>query len=177
MIWNKKLNAWVTEPYTDLRQMWGTPDDFYAATEASVGKFDLDSCAVWTTTKCDVFIAPEDDGLSVRWTTRKLQRIWCNPGFSDIGPWCNKAYNETRRYPGSMAAVLAIPSFSADWWEDWVVGKASEVRLICGERIQFVPHKIIPRSSNARENCLIIYRGDHPVGQPARIWEWYWKGK
>lgn len=171
---NKKLGAFVTEPYTDLRQMWGTPDDFFAAANNIFGPFTIDVCAMPFNTKCKKFILPEKDSLTQRWVKSAQDRPWCNPGFHDIGPWCEKAFEETARVRGSMAAVVTIPSTASKWWAE-NNKKAWEIADVCGKRIQFVPYPCIKKSSNAYENCLIIFRGPRPVGRPLFRWDWFWE--
>lgn len=55
-------------------------------------KFELDVCAQPQTAKCDVFYSLQIglDGLALPWAAVN----WCNPPYSLITPWVNKAISE-----------------------------------------------------------------------------------
>ncbi len=156
----------------EMRQMWGTPSDFWRVIDSEFA-FERDACATAHNTKCKDFISPEQDALVTPWVDANARRVWANPGFSNLGPWVFRAFRESRKYPDALVALLAIPSVSARWWR--VAAHASEIRFIAGQRIQIDPPPGIRRSSNARENCLLIFRGSHS-GTPD-MWTWFWNEK
>lgn len=157
----------------DLRQEWETPQDFFDVVNAEFN-FQLDAAATADNAKCGGYITLEVDALcpSTYWVIHENYRIWLNPGFSDVGSWMEKAYFEVQESPSAVVVVMALVSPSTKWWRDWAM-KASEIRLIGGKRVQFKAPPGIKQSSNARENCLIIFR-PNPHNQPPRIWTWDW---
>lgn len=71
-----------------------TPIWFIESVEKLYGKkFDLDACSLPTTRKCQDYYSLEngEDGLLLPWQPL----TWCNPPFSDILPWLEKAFLET----------------------------------------------------------------------------------
>lgn len=153
---------------TDARDCWETPADFWQAVNARF-QFTLDVCATEANTKCRLFISPEEDAL-------KPERIWdachawCNPGFSNLMPWMQKAEQQARQ--GTTTAVLSHASHTARWAQ-YGMKHATELWLPC-PRIQFIAPAGVPQSSNNRDSMLWIFTpwGNH--GE-ARIKWWNWK--
>lgn len=71
-----------------------TPRSFFDALQLMFGVvFDLDVCANAATAKCEAFYSLEErglDGLALPWAPLN----WCNPPYSDIMPWVEKAAAE-----------------------------------------------------------------------------------
>lgn len=155
-----------------LRQEWQTPPEFFAELNAEF-EFQMDAAASRANALCTTFADKDVDALSVPWTGDGILRAYCNPGFSDMGPWIEKAAIEASRSASAVVAVLGLCSPSAAWWA-MAVERASEIRLLA-PRLQFVPpDPRIPKSSNSRENALFVFRGEHAHGLAARIWTWRW---
>lgn len=165
----------MTTQEHDLRQEWETPQDFFDVVDAEFG-FDIDVCATSANTKCSHFIGLQGNALDicVRWYDpyEGGGTAWCNPGFTNIGPWMEKAYAEVIGGDTTVVVVMALVSPSTKWWRDWAM-KASEIRLLGGKRVQFVAPEGVKQSSNARENCLIIFR-PNPHNRKPDIWTWDW---
>lgn len=72
-----------------------TPPWFVAAAENFLGfRFDLDVCCLEATAKCDAFYSLVDygvDSLQVPWGRHNF----CNPPYSVIPPWVDKAVDES----------------------------------------------------------------------------------
>lgn len=82
------------------------------------GPFTLDAAASSLNKKCRKFFSKEQDGLSQSWAG---ETVWCNPPYSDIGPWVRKALDETR--DGSCRrVVLLLPANRCEqkWWQDMI---------------------------------------------------------
>lgn len=169
------------EEQARLRQEWATPDDFFSVVDEEF-QFNLDAAATKHNRKCTHFIPPRVNALhaNMPWVDElcfaldatPCMRIWLNPGFAKVGPWMEKAHNEAQKHPSAVVVVMALIAPSAKWWRDWAM-KASEIRLLGGRRVQFVAPEGIEQSSNARENCLIIFR-PNPYGRKPDIWTWDW---
>src|SRR4051794_8806538 len=52
-------------------------------------RFSIDVAAAPHNAKLPRFYTIEDDGLEQPWTG---ERVWCNPPYSSIEPWCEKAW-------------------------------------------------------------------------------------
>ena len=89
------------EKEKDLAQ---TPQWFVASLERLIGQpFDLDVCCLQKTAKarCHYSINDGNDGLSLPWNSGFN---FCNPPFSKIAPWIEKAAAEA----GSRSATTAM---------------------------------------------------------------------
>lgn len=53
--------------------------------------FTLDVAAAAHNTKCERFFDRDTDGLAQSWSG---ERVWCNPPYSTIRPWVEKAWSE-----------------------------------------------------------------------------------
>jgi len=67
----------------------GTPPDLFAWCVAKYGAFTVDVAAAEHNRKVERFFSKDDDGLSKCWDG---ERVWCNPPFSNLAPWCAKAW-------------------------------------------------------------------------------------
>ena len=164
--------VWYTE--AEQRQRWRTPDDFWNKVNAEF-HFDLDAAASPDNARCARYYTPEQDSLSDKcpWITEDTRRVWINPGFSDMRPWVEKAIEQTSVWANEDAVVciLGLIAPSSDWWK-MVSCYADEVRLIGGKRIQFIPPPGIKKSSNARENCLLVFSGKPEPAHKIFTWDW-----
>lgn len=74
-------------------------------------RFTIDVAASSANTKLPRFYSTEDDGLARSWAN---ERVWCNPPYSDIRPWVEKAWLEWRRIEvddiDALGAAYLVPS-------------------------------------------------------------------
>ena len=105
--------------FLSQRLDWQTPDDVYKKLDAEFN-FDFDPCPQ----------NPGSDGLNIPWKARNF----VNPPYGrEIGKWCKKAYDESRR---GKLVVMLIPSRTSNaWWHDYIM-RADEIRFIRG-RLRF----------------------------------------
>lgn len=92
-----------------------TPEDF-ARFDAALGPFTLDVAAGAHNTKCPRFFSIVDDGLRRSWAS---ERVWCNPPYSRIGPWVEKAWREHESTSG-IAMLLPANRTEQGWWQQHV---------------------------------------------------------
>lgn len=76
--------------------------------------FTIDVAAEPHNAKLPRFYTPEQDGLEQSWAG---ERVWCNPPYSAIGPWVEKA-NEQE----AELVVMLLPANRTEqgWWQDHV---------------------------------------------------------
>ncbi len=105
----------------DVRE---TPDSLFKPLDREF-HFDLDACATHSNHKCRLYwteqglgsngqiIAP-GCGLTGTW---EGSRVWCNPPFSDIGAWVNKAW-----FSGAEVVVMLVPATRTEqgWWHEYI---------------------------------------------------------
>ena len=95
-----------------MNDQWATPLDVFAALKAEFD-FAMDVCASERNAKCGLFITEQQDSICVDWRKylstfggrndyapsaddRYPAWCWCNPPYSNIGPWVQKAAGASR---------------------------------------------------------------------------------
>lgn len=100
----------------------GTDQAFFDALSERFGGFTLDVAASENNAKCARFYTVEDNGLDQRWTGA----VWCNPPYSDLRSWIEKAWTEWNLGAvmggGPVAIVMLVPANRTEqaWWQDGV---------------------------------------------------------
>lgn len=91
--------------------------DLFQPLDVRFGGFTIDVAAAQHNTKCDRFYSIDDNGLAHSWAG---ERVWCNPPYSDIGPWIRKAWVEMGA--GCDLVVMLLPANRTEqsWWQDLV---------------------------------------------------------
>lgn len=109
---------------------WATPQDVYDKLDAEF-HFTLDPCATDLNHKCTLYYTQAENGLLQNWGG---QSVFCNPPYSDIGAWVEKAYREAMK--DNTVVVLLIPSRTdTKYFHDFIYHR-SEIRFIRG-RLKF----------------------------------------
>lgn len=94
-------NTTTPESERDLAQ---TPTWFVGAAENFFRfKYDLDVCANAVTAKCEIYYSLEELGIDAL-VTPWGRRNWCNPPYSNITPWVEKAMCEAQN--GNISTLL-----------------------------------------------------------------------
>jgi phage N-6-adenine-methyltransferase len=146
-------------PNPDVDDRATTLDDFYPL-HLRFG-FTIDVAASAANTKLPRFYSIEDDGLAQDWSG---ERVWCNPPYSSIEPWVEKAHGS-----GAEMVVMLLPANRTEqgWWQRQV-----EQQRIRGEiTVEFLPGRLRflkPGQTEIKPNerppfgcCLVIW------GEPA----------
>jgi DNA N-6-adenine-methyltransferase (Dam) len=106
------------------RQLWhkdrdGKYDnDEYATPPSVFRKFGsactLDVCATTGKAMCLEHFTKAQDGLKLRWHGR----VWCNPPYSSLYPWCAKAFKYAK---AGGTTIALLPAWTdAPWFHDFV---------------------------------------------------------
>lgn len=76
--------------------------------------FEARQCGLWPESWTTHPDAEALDGLAQDWA--EGERIWCNPPFSDLWPWLEKAHN------ARATVVLLLPANRTEqpWWQTFV---------------------------------------------------------
>ena len=145
-----------------------TPPWLVQAVEAWRGiKFELDVCAQPQTAKCAAFYSLQTglDGLSLPWASVN----WCNPPYSLITPWVNKAIIE----PGDT--FMLIPDKPEVAWFRHAWGNAREVWHM-PFRVNFLrPDGSEFTDAKGRKQgpkfpvCLMVFNGRNDKGKPSVV--------
>lgn len=132
----------------------GTNAEFFAQMTERFGPFDLDVAAAPHNAKCDRYFTIADDGLRRRWDA---SRIWCNPPYSRIGMWVEKAWREWLANDRPDLIVMLLPANRTEqqWWQEWVEPSRDNG---CDLRVEFLPG----RMRFDRPGVVIGPKGDRP---------------
>lgn len=126
------------------------------------GPFTLDVAAAPHNAKCEKFFTREDDGLAQSWAG---ERVWCNPPYSDIGAWVQKAWRERK---GTVGITMLLPANRTEqkWWQEHVEPYRDDKNY--GLTVRFLPG----RMRFDRPNAVIGPKGDRPpFGCCLLIWK------
>lgn len=143
------------------------PEDF-ARLEERFG-FTVDAAAAEHNAKCERYWSIEDDGLSQKWAG---ERVYCNPPFSNIAPWVNKAWAER----GADLVVMLLPANRTEqkWWQECIEPYRDQPSSVLS--VEFLPGRlrflkkaekhVVPNSRPPFGCVLCVWRWKHgPVGQ------------
>ena len=128
-------------------------------------RFSLDVAANFENAKCKDFY--DDDGhgngLEMCWSGR----VWCNPPYSNLGAWVQKAWSEWMETPGLELIVMLVPANRTEqkWWQVWV--EPSRDRTDAPLRVEFLPGRprfTAPGAHSIPPNCR------PPFGCALLIW-------
>lgn len=156
----QKTRTEVDDRQTDPEVFAGFREEF---------DFTIDVAALPHNTKMPRYYTPGDDGLARSWSG---ERVWCNPPYSDIRPWVEKAHREI--FAGKAdRVVMLVPANRTEqaWWQDLVEGQRSKgglfsVQFLRG-RMRFIAANDTEIRPNARPPfgvCLLKWT--NPVQLP-----------
>lgn len=133
--------------------------------------FTLDAAASAENAKLPHYLTIEDNGLEQSWAG---ERVWCNPPFSNLSAWAQKAWKETATAP---LIVLLVPANRTEqaWWQNYIepfrdrAGSWLRVEFVRTRR-RFIAAGRAKVQANERPPfgvCLLIW--ERPVGLPASV--------
>ncbi|MCS5736552.1 phage N-6-adenine-methyltransferase [Herbiconiux daphne] len=137
----------------NIRDLWQTPFNIYQNLNDEFN-FVGDVAASDINHLHMNYLTEEDDALTTDWNSVFGSGYkWCNPPYSDIGPWIDKAASE-------RSLVMLIPADVSVGWFKKALATVDEVRLITGGRISFVRADTQePQNGNNKGSMLLIW---HP---------------
>ncbi len=85
-------------------------------------RFTIDVAASPKNAKLTRYFTPGQDGLKQSWVA---ERVWCNPPYSNIRPWVEKALSSR-----AALAVLLLPANRTEqgWWQDLIEPSGTLIR-------------------------------------------------
>jgi hypothetical protein len=140
--------------------------------------FTIDVAASKENAKLERFYSIEDDGLSKVWSG---ERVWCNPPYSSIEPWVEKAAFWSHSHDSGVPAkhspgenlwvepaeliVMLLPANRTEqgWWQRWIEpgrrGGMIQAEFLPGRMRFLAPGEdtIKPNSRPPFGVCLVIW--------------------
>lgn len=90
---------------------------------AEQGTEALDVAAAEHNAKCADYFTREDDGLTQPWCNGwgdEPARVWCNPPYSDIRAWVEKAHAEWQDHCDLIVMLLPANRVEQRRWQDLI---------------------------------------------------------
>lgn len=120
-------------------------------------EFTLDAAANHHNAKLPKYYTKEQNGLSKSWAG---ERVYCNPPFSDIGPWVEKAWVEK----ACPLVVMLLPANRTEqtWWQKLVEPLRDKSEIF---RSEFLPGRLrflapgedsVPANSRPPFGCVLL---------------------
>lgn len=96
-------------------------------------RFTLDAAALPHNAKLERYFTPTQDGLAQSWAG---ERVWCNPPYSFIEPWVEKAWASE-----AALVVMLLPANRTEqgWWQRHIEPRRD---VPGGVRIEFLPGRM-----------------------------------
>ncbi len=139
---------------TEIKDLWQTPKGLFK-TLCNEFKFNLDVASDVANSLCFDFLDEGDDALTCEWRTSN----WCNPPYSNITPWIQKAIEQ---HALGKTIVMLVPSDTSVKWFKLAFDSCNEVRFING-RISFINAETQkPVNGNNKGSVLFIWRAHAP---------------
>jgi phage N-6-adenine-methyltransferase len=156
---------------------WRTPTELFRVLNEEF-EFDVDAAASKTNALCDTYITAEQDALKTQWLwngdARATSAVWCNPPYSLIGPFVQRAYEQSQEH--HITTVVLIPTYTdPKYWRDYC-SKAHEIRHLVG-RLAFIDEDGMKKTSARFPSSVIIFKwikGTH-YGYAPHTWSWDWR--
>lgn len=140
----------------------GTDPALFARLDARF-HFTLDVAATPANAKCDRYFTLADDGLGEEWAG---ERVWCNPPYSQIRAWVEKAWAEWGEgcwRPELIVMLLPANRTEQGWWQDLVEPHRASaffhVEFLRGRQRFMMPgaESIGPNERPPFGSCLLIW--------------------
>lgn len=120
-------------------------------------RFGFDVCAQPSTAKCLNYWTEQNDALSKDWANDTDSNfgkwLWCNPPYSKIMPWIDKAIDAQYKGRGTVMLVMCDPS--VQWFSKALVS-CSEVRYVTNGRLAFYRDGK-PAAGNNKGSAIFVF--------------------
>ena len=124
--------------------------------------FTVDAASSIENRKCERHWTVKDNGLDQPWNG---ERVYCNPPYSDIWPWVQKAWQERN----ADLIVLLLPANRTEqrWWQDGIEPYRNKIGTVLS--VEFLPGRL--RFLKAGQKAIRPNERP-PFGCVLCIWNW-----
>jgi phage N-6-adenine-methyltransferase len=131
---------------------WRTPLNKWLEWNEEFGPFTFDAAANENNHLCDVW---SGDSLDVSWDGK----VWCNPPYSRVGEFVQKAYKERLLNDKCEVIVMLIPARTdTKWFHTYCYNQYGvEIRFLKG-RLKFLDENGEAKNSAPFPSMLVIFR-------------------
>ena len=135
----------------EIRDKWRTPQWLFNYFDR-FHHFKLDVAAEDGNALCSAYYTEEENGLIQPWTSSN----WCNPPYSNIMPWVEKAIEEQKK---DNHTVLLLPADPSVKWFRRAWEHAQRVTFISG-RVSFINAETDKPVNGNNKGSVVMYLGD-----------------
>ncbi len=143
------------------RDTWQTPTWIYRWLNNTF-HFDVDLAAAPHNAKHPKFYTKDDNALEKYW--RAMGKTgFCNPPYSNIAPWINKAIKETKN---GFTTVMLIPTPNGESYYQQALENAAMIIFITGRLGFWHPIEKKEIKGNTRGSCVVVFAPKAAEGWP-----------
>lgn len=152
------------------RDTWATPPNVFNWSQGRFGIFHVDLAANSRNHLCQNWYGEggiDPDAFNRTWGADFPGGMgWCNPPYSDIPPWVDKAIKEAEN---DFTTVMLIPTPNGEKYTQGIFQYAKSVTFIIG-RISFIGANGKPKNGNPRGSVLIEFSKKLPWDKAEAFW-------
>jgi phage N-6-adenine-methyltransferase len=138
----------------NIRDLWQTPQEIFSKLDREFF-FSGDVAASEENKLCKNYYGEKSNALCNYW----FDSNWCNPPYSNITPWVEKAI---KQHEQGKTIVMLVPADTSVKWFKLAYESCNEVRFISG-RISFINADTQkPVNGNNKGSVLFIWRAYAP---------------
>ncbi|WP_210467007.1 phage N-6-adenine-methyltransferase [Pantoea ananatis] len=143
------------------RDSWRTPPELFAGINAEF-RFCGDVAASADNALHHCYLTEKQNALKADWIKHFGGGfVWCNPPYSSITPWVEKANQECIN---GIGTVMLVPADTSVGWFNLARQACTEVRFITGGRLSFIRADTgKPVNGNNKGSMLIIWNPYRPA--------------
>lgn len=135
------------------KDCWRTPPEVFRCAVRTWGAFEIDAAAADHNHLVADYWTLADNALEQDWSGK---RVWCNPPYSDIGPWVEKAAT-------AEFCVMLVPADTSVKWFATAGELGASVIFITRGRLRFIHNATgKPGPSNKMGSCFLVFGGSRP---------------
>ncbi|MGF1727032.1 phage N-6-adenine-methyltransferase [Photobacterium nomapromontoriensis] len=136
------------------RDLWRTPPPVFNYFNRKFA-FSADIAASAENTLCKHFYSEENSALDQDWDVPPLSYVWCNPPYSNIGPWVKQTASQNKR---GIGCVMLVPADQSVGWFKTAIQTAAQNIIVTGGRLAFISAATgMPVSGNNKGSQALIW--------------------
>ena len=147
-----------------------TPKDLFRNLSDRFGGFDLDVAANDKNYLCLRYFTKERSGLKRNWIG---ENVWCNPPYSNLKKWVEKAIKEIDKMSCKKIVMLIPVDTSAVVWGRYIYDRASEIYFI-NKRLKFEGDQEChdENYSSPRSSAIVVFNSCKTQGGASRRFQY-----
>lgn len=167
-IWDNLTGAPLIEPQTkiseqqksrtplDDRDEWRTPGYLFDWAALRWGPFDLDLAATPDNAKAARYFTKQYSALTARPWREFGSNAWCNPPYSDVRPWIERAIEESR---AGFLSTWLIPAFRGDVYHAELTQRFAAEIVLISPRVAFLTPGGHAKAGNTGGSMFVHFNG------------------